>query len=1012
MSLTRLAFVKQERQALLARLSNRGLECRKRFEETGDLSDLTKAIEAWQGAISLFKPRNQDRHRWLVLLGVALFDRFGRTGELADINEAISALWKVVRCTPRGHALLIGRLNHLESFFQARFKLTGNGSNLRNATWAKDKVVEFTGGGFGHFPPLLRSRYREMTVDSEDPTELDEVIAFSRILIERTAKGHPNTAEVLDYARENIQFRYRRKGTALDLSEIIHLGYRVVQLTPDDHPSIIKRLRNLGQSYASRFARFSNASDLAEARILLKRVVEATPEDDPDFPDLLCSLGRLLGSPHDHACNLSDLAEAIRLEQKAIELTRTGDVRLPPRIACLGMTFQLRFERFGDLSDSDEALSLLTRAIRLTQEGRRKHSDWFGMLAGYAQALRHRFIHTKNPSYIDKSISTSQMLIKLCPEGHPDNPTFTLGLATSMYTRATSNGDRGELDASISLYRSVATSSLVPPMTRLDAAGHWARYLNLHHPLSEDVITAFDTAIGLFAFTVSLDQSMKHRYARLQENPGLPLEAAAAACRLGRLEKAFEWLEQGRCLVWAQLNNLRTPIDDLKAHNRKLGNAVIRVAEQLEGAVSRTSETGATLTEKMLNEDVARKHLQLAAEWDDLLATVRDIPGFETFMKPLSFFSRLQDLPGEGPIVVINIYPDRCDAIALVAGQGQPLHIPLPNFSASKADLYRANLRSQLKSHNLRERGGLGDPVDCTERGCSGCSPRSVERGCKTYLKCIKALGYVLISHLRVGYHREFGGALQERSPSSQSMQLESKAKTRLTLIDRVKNSRGRDRWGRCGINGINRHAGLFLASQPNAPGAYPIPGTTREVESVYELIRNEAQMEAHMLQGSKLTIDDCLSFMDYYSSVHFACHASQNAADPLESRFIFHEGSLNLLAVIRRNLQDSDLAFLSACQTSTGEEKLSDEAVHLAAGMLAAGYRRVVATMWSIGDRHAPGVSLDFYQHLWKDNKDRFDGEKSAQALHHAMQSLRLRLNDDSEKSLLAWIPYVHFGY
>ncbi|KAF6760386.1 CHAT domain-containing protein [Ephemerocybe angulata] len=166
------------------------------------------------------------------------------------------------------------------------------------------------------------------------------------------------------------------------------------------------------------------------------------------------------------------------------------------------------------------------------------------------------------------------------------------------------------------------------------------------------------------------------------------------------------------------------------------------------------------------------------------------------------------------------------------------------------------------------------------------------------------------------------------------------------------------------------------------------------------------------MLQGSELTIDGCLSLMDYYSSAHFACHASQNAADPLESRFIFHEGYLNLLAVIRQILQDVDLAFLSACQTSTGEEKLSDEAVHLAAGMLAAGYRRVVPTMWSIGDRHAPGVSFDFYHYLWKDKKDRFEGAKSAQALHHAIQSLRLRLNDDSEKSLLAWIPYVHFGY
>ena len=117
----------------------------------------------------------------------------------------------------------------------------------------------------------------------------------------------------------------------------------------------------------------------------------------------------------------------------------------------------------------------------------------------------------------------------------------------------------------------------------------------------------------------------------------------------------------------------------------------------------------------------------------------------------------------------------------------------------------------------------------------------------------------------------------------------------------------------------------------------------------------------------------------------------------------------------MKGNLKNADLAFLSACQTSTGNEKLSDEAVHLAAGVLAAGYRRVVATMWSIGDRHAQEVAVDFYNYLWDRRQEgsgsRFDGALSAYALHHATQQLRAKL-DSSEASLLAWIPFVHFGH
>ncbi|KAJ3522467.1 hypothetical protein NMY22_g11879 [Coprinellus aureogranulatus] len=109
--------------------------------------------------------------------------------------------------------------------------------------------------------------------------------------------------------------------------------------------------------------------------------------------------------------------------------------------------------------------------------------------------------------------------------------------------------------------------------------------------------------------------------------------------------------------------------------------------------------------------------------------------------------------------------------------------------------------------------------------------------------------------------------------------------------------------------------------------------------------------------------------------------------------------------------------AFLSACQTSVGEEKLADEAVHLAAGMLAAGYRRVVATMWSINDEHAPKVAKSFYQYLWDHPTDvsragGFDGSLSAYALHHAIRELRQDLGNNSERSLLVWVPFVHFGY
>ncbi|KAF6743685.1 hypothetical protein DFP72DRAFT_827303 [Ephemerocybe angulata] len=65
---------------------------------------------------------------------------------------------------------------------------------------------------------------------------------------------------------------------------------------------------------------------------------------------------------------------------------------------------------------------------------------------------------------------------------------------------------------------------------------------------------------------------------------------------------------------------------------------------------------------------------------------------------------------------------------------------------------------------------------------------------------------------------------------------------------------------------------------------------------------------------------------------------------------------------ILQSGLKEADLAFLSACQTSTAEKKLADEVVHLAVGMLAAGCRRVVGTMWSIRDDAAQDLSTAFH--------------------------------------------------
>jgi CHAT domain-containing protein len=208
----------------------------------------------------------------------------------------------------------------------------------------------------------------------------------------------------------------------------------------------------------------------------------------------------------------------------------------------------------------------------------------------------------------------------------------------------------------------------------------------------------------------------------------------------------------------------------------------------------------------------------------------------------------------------------------------------------------------------------------------------------------------------------------------------------------------------------------VLVIGQPNAPGLPPLPGTKKELKVIQEKF-STANIPFLSLEGDPATIDRTMKELELHSCIHFACHAVQDASHPLKSGFYMSDGRLELWKVLQIQNHVADFAFLSACQTSKGEEGLSEEVIHLAAGLLAAGYRGVVATMWSIEDRYGLKVADDFYTDLIS-RRGRMREARvglvgsigAAHALHYSIQCLRKELGD-SPSALLAWVPYVHVG-
>jgi CHAT domain-containing protein len=159
-------------------------------------------------------------------------------------------------------------------------------------------------------------------------------------------------------------------------------------------------------------------------------------------------------------------------------------------------------------------------------------------------------------------------------------------------------------------------------------------------------------------------------------------------------------------------------------------------------------------------------------------------------------------------------------------------------------------------------------------------------------------------------------------------------------------------------------------------------------------------------LESDQATTASVLTAMKQHSSVHLACHAIQDITDPTASGFQLYDGILNLGDITKESSTRKGLAFLSACQTATGDPKLPNEAVHLAAGMLVAGYSSVIATMWSIKDQDAPLVAEKVYGQLLKSGK--LDTTGAAKALHDAVGMLRATIGD---QAFSRWVPYIHLG-
>jgi hypothetical protein len=307
-------------------------------------------------------------------------------------------------------------------------------------------------------------------------------------------------------------------------------------------------------------------------------------------------------------------------------------------------------------------------------------------------SLQYRFNRTGDLGDINQSIFTLQQVISLTPDDHANTTVYLRNLGLSLQSRFNQFPEAHDRTQAIEAFQTAAKISTGSPYDRFEAAKTWASFVKADF---SGAIDAYNVLMDLLPDVVWLGSTITQCYDRIRNTLGNTVsDAVTAAIVIQDYKKAVEWLEQGRSIIWGQLLNLRSPLDDLQNYDATLANRLKIINNQLEQLSMRDHQS--TTSQPQSLEEEAQHHHRLAEARQDILNEIRMKPGFENFLLPIRF-AQLAPAADDGPVVMINVHQQRCDALILKPGDLNVIAVPLTNCSFEDISTLRTKLRLILK---------------------------------------------------------------------------------------------------------------------------------------------------------------------------------------------------------------------------------------------------------------------------------------------------------------------------
>ncbi|KAJ6595149.1 CHAT domain-containing protein [Mycena vulgaris] len=419
-------------------------------------------------------------------------------------------------------------------------------------------------------------------------------------------------------------------------------------------------------------------------------------------------------------------------------------------------------------------------------------------------------------------------------------------------------------------------------------------------------------------------------------------------------------------------------------------------------------------------EEENSRYRKLNDVWLDTIRTVRALPKFRNFLG-LPQIADLKWAAKYGPVVILNISESGCHALIVTAHRDVQC-VPLPEMSPD----YLTKLAQSVRAINQ------GRPVDVDQIRAPAPNDRLTGRR-ERQMDPNDIFGLVLrrvwewvvkpvLDSLKIrktntparlwwcptgafAFLPIHAAGIYEVNGDCVSNYIISSYTPTLTLLLRS-------------FSSTKKPLKMTAIIQPYTPGFGRLPYTTVELEKIKSRVPGSWLTTLGDSAGPPADINTVLSHLESSAIVHFACHGHQDHLNPLDSALILGNAEQLKMPQIMHKIRPLDssnktmsLVFLAACETAQGQDAQPDEAMHLAATLLFAGFGGAVATMWTINDSDGTKIADAFYEELFTGSAPNIaspDLRNAASALHVAVGKLRMA---DDKLSFSRWVPFVHFG-